>query len=77
MSELRKCIKCNRDLPLGQFDDNWRHKVNICKKCKSEYHREYNKKQKRRDIQNRMYAAEKRVEELKEILNDKRSREKS
>ena len=30
---MRKCIKCGRTLPLGQFDDNWRHNTNICKAC--------------------------------------------
>ncbi len=30
---MRTCIKCKRELPLGMFDDNWRHKVNICKDC--------------------------------------------
>ena len=38
---MRKCIKCGRTLPLGQFDDNWRHNTNICKACvirrKNEY----------------------------------------
>lgn len=38
---MRTCIKCGKELPLGMFDDNWRHKVNVCKKCKKEYQREY------------------------------------
>ena len=41
----RVCIKCGRTLPLGWFDDNWRHKSNICKDCKYYYsrHLEYPK----------------------------------
>jgi hypothetical protein len=64
----RKCIKCGKEKPVGQFDDNWRHKVNICKQCRREYQREYQRKQRRRSLQNKMYASEKRAKELKEIL---------
>lgn len=45
---MRKCIKCGKEEPLGQFDDNWRHKVNVCKDCRRRHKREYN-----RDIQKR------------------------
>ena len=36
MPELRTCIKCKNELPLGMFDDNWRHRTFVCKDCKRE-----------------------------------------
>ena len=40
---MRTCIKCERELYEGMFDDNWRHKVNICRDCQLELKREYRK----------------------------------
>ena len=34
---MRQCIKCAKTLPVGWFDDNARHKSNICKDCRSYY----------------------------------------
>lgn len=68
----RVCIKCGIEKSLGHFADNWRHKVNTCNECKRIYDREYYKKQKKRNIQNKMYAAEKRAKELKELLDEQK-----
>ena len=38
---MRTCIKCNKQLPVSMFNDNWRHKTNICKDCHNKYQREY------------------------------------
>ena len=63
MPTSRKCIKCNKERPEGMFDDNWRHKVNVCIDCQSEYQKEYRKIGKRARI-TRLSALEKKVEEL-------------
>jgi DNA-directed RNA polymerase subunit M/transcription elongation factor TFIIS len=60
---LRKCIKCNRELSGGCFDDNWRHSVNVCRDCKREQQREYRKIGKGVRA-TRLSALEKKVEEL-------------
>ena len=40
---MRQCIKCGKIVPVGWFNDNDRHKSNICKDCRSYYnkHLEY------------------------------------
>ena len=42
---MRQCIKCGKIVPLGWFNDNDRHKSNICKDCRTYYrkHQEYPK----------------------------------
>ena len=42
---MRQCIKCGKIVPLGWFNDNDRHKSNICKDCRTYYrkHLEYPK----------------------------------
>lgn len=72
---MRKCIKCGRELSLGMFDDNWRHKVNICKDCKREQNRKYYQSSEKRKKKNRLYKMENRIEELrKELFGAKESR---
>lgn len=65
---MRECIKCNRKLPIGMFDDNWRHKVNICKDCKRNYLNLYLKNNKRFKLQQRLYTLNREVEEIKARL---------
>lgn len=45
----RKCIKCSRELALGDFEDNWRHKVNVCRRCKANYQRDYQRMRRQRE----------------------------
>lgn len=42
---MRQCIKCGKIVPVGWFNDNDRHKSNICKDCRTYYgkHLEYPK----------------------------------
>lgn len=42
---MRQCIKCAKVVSVGWFNDNDRHKSNICKDCRSYYrkHLEYPK----------------------------------
>lgn len=65
---MRTCIKCGRELPLGMFDDNWRHKVNVCKDCKRKYQKEYERNNKRTKLQRRLSAITKEAEQLKARL---------
>ena len=61
MGEERKCIKCGEKHPLGMFDDNWRHKVNICKDCQRAYAKLYRTKAK---TAIRIRRLRKRIKEL-------------
>lgn len=49
---MRRCIKCNRELPDGRFDDNWRHRVNVCRECMNAYQRDKNRLVKERKERN-------------------------
>lgn len=49
---MRRCIKCNRELPDGRFDDNWRHRVNTCRECMNAYQRDKNRLVKERKERN-------------------------
>jgi hypothetical protein len=70
----RICIKCGRELPLGMFQDNVRHKVNRCNDCRNVYMKEYRQRSDRRKTQNRLYVAQKTVKELQEVLNGEKGR---
>jgi hypothetical protein len=61
--EIRVCIKCNRELPIGMFDDTWRSKTNICKDCVRAYQREYRKEYRVR-YKSRLKQLEKEIKSL-------------
>ena len=52
---MRTCIKCNKELPLGMFDDNWRHRTFVCKNCVLERQREYRKTYNAKESEMRRY----------------------
>lgn len=68
MTETRQCIKCDRQLPLGMFDDNWRHKVNICKDCMKSIQKAYSKDNDRIKKRRRLNKLEHRAKELRRQL---------
>lgn len=65
---MRKCIKCGRELPLGMFHDNWRHKVNVCKDCLLVYQRERKKINRELKKERQLRAMDKRISNLEKRL---------
>ena len=71
---MRTCIKCERELPDGQFDDNWRHKVHVCYECRRlqtiEYRKSYRASQlaRARRLRKRIVSLEKQLEMAREDL---------
>ena len=66
---MRTCIKCKRDLSDCMFDDNWRHKVNICRDCKREWQRAYRKAQKGKR-HTRLGMMDKRLLDLENVVRE-------